>query len=331
MKRISLFLLLPILLASCATSSRYSFGNAATPAPNVTVTSKVTVTFTPPPTQTPTITSTATEIPDPNAPADMTGVTREKNADGTYDYFRTVEGEKQQWQVVMDGETVVFSDWTVDHIKDSDYIPMMPGGGHVAEGFPMQFFVQDGLSANYISHPTGAGMKAGGYMGSVEMVLYNRYKLEHPEITRQDFWNTIWPDKYETTVTDVDGKDHTITDNTSFKIVLVDADSLNDDAGNLSFDFKTKTISGRSDILSRTIFDDDSHTVTILVASSLPVNELNDQEFIETLLVPFGHILVIPDQAQKNWLGSGLAQRAGSIANMALKGDPSYFTISDSP
>ena len=62
MKRIFLFFLLSVFLASCAT-----------PAPVATATPQPTATFTLLPILTPTITPTPTHTPDPNKPSDATG------------------------------------------------------------------------------------------------------------------------------------------------------------------------------------------------------------------------------------------------------------------
>ncbi len=298
MKQLSIFLLLSIFLASC--------GTLAAPQPIVTFTpTLIPKTATPLPTNTPEPTSTK----DPMAGAPY-------GADGV----ETIDGKEVFYKLGEDGKThnydTGFKDpegniiWVSSHTKGNEYIPMLPGGGIVEEGFPMQFFVQDGLDLGFISHTPGSGMKAGGYMGAVEMVLYNRYKLEHPGTTRQDFWNDIWPGQYNVTVTDAEGNVHSITSDTAFKIILVGREIIS----NPDFQIPKKN----PEILSRTIFDHDANTVTILVANTK--SALSDVDFMNTLLFPFGHIMVFSDLSQDAWWADpGKAMNAGTFSHTALK------------
>jgi hypothetical protein len=321
MKRISHLLLLSIFLASCA--------NAVTPTSNVTVTrfAELTVTFTPVPTSMPTeIPPTPSETPDPNRPPDATG----QDKDG---YYKEIDGVKYR-QVLDSKSNVLVDGWFGDHIKNPTYkggIPSMDEPGFsLKPAMPIYFRVKDGITAMYLVHVTNLDFKGGNtYSVNAMDTLMSRYygkPLSHISTTElRNFFNNIFPNEFSVSLTDAQGNTHAIYGDTSFTIVLVDpADIPNPD-------LNIPNRPNQPNILAFTIFDDAAHSVTILVANTAPIDSLSDQQFINTILIPYGHVLVFPDLNPSLWRANpGMASNATSFATMAFKGTP-YFTLSDSP
>jgi hypothetical protein len=146
MKRISHLLLLSTFLASCA--------NAVTPAPNVTVTSEVTVTFTSAPTEVP---PTPTETPDSNMPEGATGKDKAGN------YIKEIAEGTFTWTVVNgpDGKPVL-SIWTDSRIipstsdLPSGFPPLIESSDmwvFTGDGEPANFAAQKGFNMPFYSHP----------------------------------------------------------------------------------------------------------------------------------------------------------------------------------
>jgi hypothetical protein len=223
------------------------------------------------------------------------------------------------------GETL--SGWFEDHIRNGDYIPILQAGGSVKEGLPMQFKVKDGINAKYLEHEPLTGAEPGGFMGTVEMLLWNRYNMEQTQkVSLGDFFKTIWPNNFSINLTDAQGKQHTIYGDTLFTVVLVDPSDISEP------DWTLPNRSGpATKILSKAIYDNEKNEVTILVANTKPVDQWSDQDFIDSILWPYGYALLLPYQTRETLnTYSPNHVNAGSLANMALKGDP-YFVISDSP
>ncbi len=293
MKRLFLFFLLSILLASCAS-----------PAPNATITPLPTAsaTFTPPPTQTLTSAPTPTEIPDPNAPPDMTGVTREKNSEGGYDYFRTSEsGEKEKWMVFMDGETKTISGWFTNGIEN----PMDNGGTYFMDApksnfdplFSLEIYVNEDVeNAPQLLHDRINTTSTGSAFTSDFMIrLMEKYsgKTQNKLVSDGDFpgqFRQFKKDLYEGRITfgvsDGLGNEGTITNQTRTKIFLVQP-----------MDFTPQVDSKYSQYSKHFVLDDegDIQEIVIIFAfkPSQPLESISPMDFCGSILHPFFELISI--------------------------------------
>lgn len=308
------FILLIFLLSACASAQN-------TPVIVPTATSVVVKKT---PTPRPSSTPEATRTPDPMA-----------NAPDGADGYETVDGKVVFFKLGVDGKTHNYDTgfktpeseiiWASSHIKNPTFkggIPSVdePGYG-LQPAIPINIQVKLGIQAPYIEHISNPDY-TGGQTYSMNAHRVLRLRMG---ITDQLKFNLeIFPDKFEIQLTDKQGNPHTIYGDTSFKIILVDpADIPNPD-----FQVPKKN----PNILSFTIFDDKAHTVTILVANTKPIDQLSDEEFMNTLLYQYGHILVFSDLSQDVWWADpGKASVATSFATMSRKGSPKYFELSPSP
>lgn len=222
------------------------------------------------------------------------------------------------------GETI--SGWFENHVKDGTSIPILQEGGSVKEGLPMQFVVKDGVAAPYLKHEPLTGVEPGGFMGTVEMLLWQRYNLEQAQpVELGNFFKEIWPNNFSINLVDAQGNPHTIYSDTSFTVVLVNPLDIPEP------DFSFGKL-GTSGIYYNTTFDDVSHSVTILMATDKPFDTFSNQEKMKFLLNQIGHILVFPDLDPTLWkTDTSKAAQATSLATMSLKGNLPYFILSDSP
>jgi hypothetical protein len=337
MKQISRLLFLSIFFASCASTP---IPATATPVMTQTSAPTATLAFTDTPQPTP------TETPDPNRPPGAIGQDEFGNyikpwvkADGTPVIAENGTQLYETWVSVPVGPNgEMFNSWTEPHIKN----PTLNGGIPVLEipeyGFvpvmPISFFVKDGIqNVKFLGHILSPDKEGVDYAGQTRMILEDRSILDENTQNRRTTkaervkFRLNYPDSLKIKTVDAQGNSHTLGGDTSFTIVLVDPSDIPNP------DFLIGDYQGSSTVFAST-FDDDKNTVTILVASTISVDQAPDPEdfTIRLVLEPIGFVLTLPIQSQEKMKAyPGKYPSPWILANMALKGDPPYFTLSDSP
>ena len=334
MQRLISFLAIIMVLTAC---QPFVESKPATSTAIPTATVEVLPTSTTAPTQIP---ATPTATSDPNMPKSATGKNANNNwikplLDANGNLLKDHLGNQvyatwETYPVGINGQTI--TGWFVNHIRNGINIPIVDAINLLKAGMPMHFMVKEKIVAKYLEHKPNTGADPGvDYLGNVQALLESRYyeKPFHQISTSEgmDFLTTIFPNNFAKPVTDAQGNSHTIYGDESFTVVLADPSDIPNP------DFVIPNDSGpATSILSATIFDDEHRSVTILVANTKPY-PLSDQDLIGTILRPLGHDIVFADLSQKAWKNALYSQigNADSFAYMALKGTPSYFTLSDLP
>ncbi len=327
MKRLISFIALIFVLTACAPA----ISAAAT-----------TATIEDPPKSTATLTqipATSTATHDPNMPEGATGKDKDGNwikplldASGKQVIAENGQPMNETWLTFPsgpNGETV--TGWFKSGTPDGSIPTIEPVGLIKKAGLWINVLVKEGIDVKYLHHPpTPAGESGLSFPGIAQMTLEERYfrkpiqRISYSESL--DFLTNIFPDNYKISLTDAYGNPHTIYGDEKFTIFLVNAADIPNP------DFVQPKLSIKGDhILSVTSFDDDAHSATILVAITDP-NLLQDPpSLMLTLLTPYGHLLVYPDLSQKAWDGSLQIAIAQRFAYWALKDNPSYITLTNTP
>ncbi|MGA7195117.1 MAG: hypothetical protein WBW94_15960 [Anaerolineales bacterium] len=335
MKKLTLiisFLIALALLSACATATTA----APTAFPEITSTSI-------PTSIPPTATIAPSPTVDPNMPVGATGKDANNNwikplldASGKQVVSENGQPVNETWETYSsgpNGETI--NGWFVDHIKN----PTVPGGIPFEDApqktlkpsaMVIDFKVKDGIKAPYLEHMAGSDSQGDfTYSTNALNILMDRYYGKSPSSIStselRDFLNNKFPNDFSISLTDAQGNPHTIYGDEKFTIVLVDPV----DIPNSDF---IPVRPNQSTILSFTTFDDKAHSVTILVANTIPFDQLSTEDFMRVVFNPYGHVLAFSDLNPKLWVQEPeTAAEATSFATLGLKGSSPYFTLSDSP
>jgi hypothetical protein len=326
MKHISFFLLLTILLTSCA--------NATTP--TVTASPQPTLTFTP--TFTPTVTPTPTQTPDPNMPPDATG----KDSKGNYVKEETVVGVKHTfvWKkesVTLGGEEMKIEGWFESHIVDSS--------DNLNGGIPLVDKALDGSPAlmpfYFNAYDDVTGLPYLGHIPNLEdggkslsgAVINNLKGKRYKSLNRLDYNKLLYFKGLDVSFVIPSGEVFVWDTNKGYEINVISWDEA-DPALHKGF-IETMDAQGiAGDAKYRfTVFAREDEKLVAYVAFNQPYSELSETELLGGLLNPMGLVIeyeVFPTAKEFSkgwWLGAISDYVLGATTQPSRP----YFTYQDHP